>query len=168
MKRKLFALAFAAGCAGLALTAWAQAPGHGMRDPLAMLERMQSKLNLNTSQQQQWDAAVAQSKVARDAMRANFQQLKDATKAELAKADPDLGSLASLSDQVQQQNIDQRKKARAAWLFLDPAHPPPPALSAMASSISSPSGLGSRPSARTDARASATASRRSAAANSDR
>ena len=118
MKRRLFALAFAAGCAGLALTAWAQAPGHGMRDPLAMLQRMQSKLNLNTSQQQQWDAAVAQSKAARDAMRANFQQLKDATKAELAKAEPDLGALASLSDQVQQQNIAQRKQARAAWLAL--------------------------------------------------
>ena len=118
MKRRLFALAVAAGCAGLALTAWAQAPGHGMRDPLAMLQRMQSKLNLNTSQQQQWDAAVAQSKAARDAMRANFQQLKDATKAELAKAEPDLGALASLSDQVQQQNIAQRKQARAAWLAL--------------------------------------------------
>ena len=118
MKRKLFALAFAAGCAGLALTAWAQAPGHGMRDPLAMLQRLHSKLNLNTSQQQQWDAAVAQSKAARDAMRANFQQLKDATKAELAKAEPDLGALASLSDQVQQQNIAQRKQARAAWLAL--------------------------------------------------
>ena len=89
-----------------------------MRDPLAMLERMQSKLNLNTSQQQQWAAAVAQSKAARDAMRANFEQLKAATKAELAKAEPDLGSLASLSDQVQQQNIDQRKQARAAWLAL--------------------------------------------------
>jgi hypothetical protein len=89
-----------------------------MRDPLAMLQRMQSKLNLNTSQQQQWDAAVAQSKAARDAMRANFQQLKDATKAELAKAEPDLGALASLSDQVQQQNIAQRKQARAAWLAL--------------------------------------------------
>jgi hypothetical protein len=118
MKRKLFALVLAAGLTGLALTAWAQAPGHGMHDPLAVLQRIQAKLNLNTSQQQQWDAAVAQSKTAHDAIRANFQQLKAATQAELAKPDPDLAALATLSDQVQQQNIAQRKQARAAWLAL--------------------------------------------------
>src|ERR1700681_3335305 len=118
MKRKLFALIFAAGFTGLALTVWAQAPGHGMHDPLAVLQRIQAKLNLNTSQQQQWDAAVVQSKAAHQAIRANFQQLKTATQAELAKADPDLAALATLSDQVQQQNIAQRQQARAAWLAL--------------------------------------------------
>jgi phosphoenolpyruvate-protein kinase (PTS system EI component) len=122
MKRKLFALILAAGLTGLALHAWAQAPGHamrhGMHDPLAMLQRIQAKLNLNTSQQQQWDAAVAQSKTAHEAMRANFQQLKAATQAEVAKADPDLAALAALSDQLQQQNIAQRKQARAAWLAI--------------------------------------------------
>ena len=118
MERKLYALIFAAGFTGIALTAWAQAPGHGMHDPLAVLQRIQAKLNLNTSQQQQFDAAVAQSKTVHDAIRANFQQLKAATQTELAKADPDLAALASLSDQVQQQNIAQRKQARAAWLAL--------------------------------------------------
>ena len=34
------------------------------------------------------------------------------------RADPDLAALAALSDQVQQQNIAQRKQARAAWLAL--------------------------------------------------
>jgi len=118
MKRKLYALIFAAGFAGIALQAWAQGPGHGMHDPIAVLQRIQAKLNLNTSQQQQFDAAVAQSKTVHAAMRANFQQLKAATQAELAKADPDLAALASLSDQLQQQNIAQRKQARAAWLAL--------------------------------------------------
>jgi len=118
MKRKLYALIFAAGFTGLALTAWAQAPGRGMHDPLAVPLEIQAKLNLNTSQQQQWDAAVAQSKAAHDAIRANFQQLKAATQAELAKSDPDLAALASLSDQLQQQNIAQRQQARAAWLAL--------------------------------------------------
>jgi periplasmic protein CpxP/Spy len=118
MKRKLYALIFAAGFAGIALQAWAQVPGHGMHDPISVLQRIQAKLNLNTSQQQQWDAAVAQSKTVHEAMRANFQQLKAATQAELAKTDPDLAALASLSDQVQQQNIAQRKQARAAWLAL--------------------------------------------------
>ena len=118
MKRKLYALIFAAGFAGIALQAWGQAPGHGMHDPFAVLQRIQAKLNLNTSQQQQFDAAVTQSKTVHDAMRANFQQLKAATQAELAKADPDLAALATLADQVQQQNIAQRKQARAAWLAL--------------------------------------------------
>src|SRR6202165_5556090 len=116
MKRKLYALIFAAGFTGLALTAWAQAPGRGMHAPLAVPQEIQAKVNLNTSQQQQWDAAVAQSKAAHDAIRANFQQLKTATQAELAKSDPDLAALASLSDQLQQQNVAQRKQARAAWL----------------------------------------------------
>jgi phosphoenolpyruvate-protein kinase (PTS system EI component) len=118
MKRKLYALIFAAGFTAIALQAWAQAPGHGMHDPLAMLQPIQAQLNLNTSQQQQWDAAVAQSKAAHQAIRANFQQLKTATQAELAKADPDLAALATLSDQLQQQNIAQRQQARAAWLAL--------------------------------------------------
>ncbi len=118
MKRKLYALIFAAGFTGIALTAWAQAPGHGMHDPLAVLQRIQAKLNLNASQQQQWDAAVAQSKAAHEAIHANFQQLKAATQAELAKTDPDLAALATLSDQLQQQNIAQRQQARAAWLAL--------------------------------------------------
>lgn len=118
MKRKLFALIFAAGFTGLALTVWAQAPGHGMHDPLAVLQRIQAQLNLDTSQQQQWDAALAQSKAAHQAIRANFQQLKTATTAELAKADPDLAALATLSDQLQQQNIAQRQQARAGWLAL--------------------------------------------------
>ncbi len=118
MKRKIYALIFAAGLIGVALQAWAQAPGHAMSDPLAMLQRIQAKLNLNTSQQQQFDAAVAQSKAAHQAMRANFQQLKTATQAELAKAAPDLAALATLSDQVQQQNIPTRQQARAAWLAL--------------------------------------------------
>ena len=118
MKRIMYALLFAAGFAGVAPQAWAQETGHGMHDALAMLQRIQAKLNLNTSQQQQWDAALAQSKASHQAMRTNFQQLKTATQAELAKADPDLGALATLSDQVQEQNIAQRKQARAAWLAL--------------------------------------------------
>jgi septal ring factor EnvC (AmiA/AmiB activator) len=118
MKRIIYPLVLAAGIAAVALQAWAQAPGHGMHDPLAMLQRLQAKLNLNTSQQQQFDAVVAQSKAAHQAMHANFAQLKTATQAELAKADPDLAALAALSDQVQEQNIAQRKQARAGWLAL--------------------------------------------------
>ena len=118
MKRKLYALIFAAGFTGIALTAWAQAPGHGMHDPLAVLQRIQAQLNLNTMQQQQWSAAVAQSKTAHEFVRANFQKLRAARQDALSSATPDLAALAALSDQLQQQNIDQRKQARAAWLAL--------------------------------------------------
>jgi periplasmic protein CpxP/Spy len=118
MKRTIYALILAAGFVGIALQAWAQAPGHGMSDPVSMLQRIQAKLNLNTSQQQQFDAAVAQSKAAHQAMRANFAQLKTATQAELAKPAPDLAALAAAADQLQEQNIAQRKQARAAWLAL--------------------------------------------------
>jgi protein CpxP len=119
MKRIIYALIVVA-VAAFGLQAWAQAPGHGhgMPDPLAMLQRIQAKLNLNTSQQGQWDAALAQSKAAHQAIRANFQQLKAATQAELAKPDPDLAAIAALSDQLQQQNIAQHKQVRALWLAL--------------------------------------------------
>ncbi len=92
MKRIIYPLILAAGVAGIALQAWAQGPGHGrgMHDPVEMLQRLQAKLNLNTSQQQQFDAAVAQSKAAHQAMRANFSQIKTAMQTELAKSDPDL------------------------------------------------------------------------------
>ncbi len=120
MKRIIYALILTAGITGVALEAWAQAPGHGhgMPDPLAMLQRIQAKLNLNTSQQGQWDAALVQSKAAHQAIRANFQQLKAATQAELAKPDPDLAAIAALSDQLQQQNIALRQQARSLWLAL--------------------------------------------------
>jgi hypothetical protein len=79
---------------------------------------LRAQLNLNTSQQMQFDSALTQSKAARDAMKNGFTQLKAATQSELAKSAPDLGSLAALSDQVQQQNSGLRKQARAAWLAL--------------------------------------------------
>jgi periplasmic protein CpxP/Spy len=120
MKRIIYPLIVAAGIAGIALQAWAQSPGHGrgMHDPVEMLQRLQAKLNLNTSQQQQFDAAVAQSKAAHQTMRANFAQIKTATQTELAKPDPDLAALAGVSDQVQAQNMALRKQARASWLAL--------------------------------------------------
>ena len=120
MKRIIYPLILAAGVAGIALQAWAQGPGHGrgMHDPVEMLQRLQTKLNLNTAQQQQFDAAVAQSKAAHQAMRANFSQIKTAMQTELAKSDPDLSALAGVSDQVQAQNMALRKQARAAWLAL--------------------------------------------------
>jgi hypothetical protein len=119
MKRILIPLLAAAALCGVAAYSWANGARHGHdTDPLAVIATLQAQLTLNTSQQLQFNNALAQSKAAHDAMRSGSAKLKAATQAELAKTAPDLGSLAALSDQVQQQNSGVRKQARAAWLAL--------------------------------------------------
>jgi hypothetical protein len=117
MNRILIATLAAVALCGVAAYSWADGTRHGHgTDPLAVIAGLQAQLKLNTSQQLQFNNALAQSKAARDAMRGGFAQLKAATQTELAKSAPDLASLAALSDQVQQQNSGVRKQARAAWL----------------------------------------------------
>ncbi len=120
MKKFLFAFAAAAGIAAVASHAMAQgqAPHHGPADPVAMIATLKDKLSLNTSQQQQFDGMVAQTQAARQAARAGFDQIKAATQAELAKAEPDLAALAAQVDVVHQQNDTARKTVRAGWLAL--------------------------------------------------
>ena len=119
MKRTLIGLLSAVALCGVAAYSWAEGPRHGHdTDPLAVIASLQAQLKLNTSQQLQFNNALAQSKSAHDAMKSGFTQLKTATQTELAKSAPDLASLAALSDQVQQQNSGVRKQARAAWLAL--------------------------------------------------
>ena len=119
---KLLATAAAALTLGFSTAASAQ-PGPGMgADPGAMIERMlqhaKAKLNLDSSQQVAWDNAVAASKAAHQAMRANRQKVNDALQAELAKPQPDLASVAALGDEVAQQNRAQHVGARNQWLTL--------------------------------------------------
>ena len=119
MKRILIAVLAAVALCGVAAHSWAAGTRHGHgTDPVAVIASLQAQLNLNSSQQLQFNNALAQSKAARDAMKSGFGQLKAATQTELAKSAPDLASLAALSDQVQQQNSGARKQARAAWLAL--------------------------------------------------
>jgi hypothetical protein len=119
MKRILIATLAAVALWGVAAYSWADGARHAHdTDPLAVIAGLQAQLKLNTSQQLQFNNALAQSKAAHDAMKSGFAQLKAATQTELAKSAPDLASLASLSDQVQQQNSGVRKQARAAWLAL--------------------------------------------------
>lgn len=119
MKRILIAALAAVALGGVAAYSWADGPRHGHgTDPVAVIASLQAQLKLNTSQQLQFNNALAQSKAAHAAMRTGFAQLKAATQTELAKSAPDLASLAAMSDQVQQQNSGARKQARAAWLAL--------------------------------------------------
>ena len=134
MKRTLFIFLVAAGLSGIGLFAFAQTapttptpppggPGfhqreHGIGDPLGVLLRIKGDLNLNTSQQAQWDSALALSKSAHETIRGNVQQLVAALQTQVATTAPDLRALAAQSDTLQEQNLAARKQARAAWLAL--------------------------------------------------
>jgi hypothetical protein len=111
-RASLFALLFAIGIAGYTQ------PAPAMGSPLWQLAKVKGQLNLNTSQQAQWDNAAALARTAHETARANFSQLNTAMQAELAKPEPDLASMATAADGVQAQNETSRKTARAAWLAL--------------------------------------------------
>ena len=116
MKRVFFAVLLATTLGGISLCAVAQPSLGG--NPLAMLGKAKSDLKLNTSQQLQWDAVVAQTKAAHDAGRTDFEQLKTALQAELAKPEPDFASVAALADGVRDRNATLHKQTRNAWLAL--------------------------------------------------
>ena len=115
--KSLFRSSVLAAFCALSALAYAQ-PGSGMGSPLHMLAAVKSQLNLNTSQQLQWDNAAAQAKAAHDAARASHAQVKAALQAELAKPEPDLASVATLADGARQQAESGRRAARDAWLAL--------------------------------------------------
>ena len=92
-------------------------PGQGP-DFINVIAALKSDLKLNTSQQAMWDAAAAQSKSARDTGRANFDKVRTAMSAELAKPEPDLAAVAAVADDAQAANTALRKQIRSQWLAL--------------------------------------------------
>lgn len=116
MKRMILAALTASALGALWPSAFAQPMHEGT--PLAMLGKVQAQLNLNTSQQLQWDNVVAQRKSARAAARSNFEQVNTALQAELAKSEPDFAAVAAVTDGVQQQNAALHRQTRDAWLAL--------------------------------------------------
>ena len=112
-----FRTGLAAALLGVSLVCFAQhAPG--MNAPIAMLAQAKAQLNLNTSQQQQWDAVAAQAKAGHEAARGNFAQVNAALQAELAKPEPDLAAVAATADSMRQRNEALHKGTRDAWLAL--------------------------------------------------
>jgi Spy/CpxP family protein refolding chaperone len=93
-------------------------PGHGGggMDIEHTLGAVKGQLNLNTSQQLQWDNALAQTKSAREAGRAGMQKVHDAMAAELAKPEPDLAAVAAVADSGHANNLALRQGIRAQWL----------------------------------------------------
>ncbi len=116
MKQGFFVALLAIALGGIGTYAVAQPLLDG--NPLAMLGKLKTDLKLNTSQQLQWDAVVAQTKAAHDAGRANFEQLKAALQAELAKPEPDFAAVAAAADGVRDQHAALHKQTRDAWLAL--------------------------------------------------
>lgn len=107
------------GMAGVALSQPMHHAGGGAESLIpGVLQAAKARLNLNTSQQLAWDNAVAHTKAAHEAGRANRARVRDALQGELAKAEPDLASVAAVIDEVQQQNHAQHIQIRGEWLNL--------------------------------------------------
>ena len=104
--------------AGVALAQPAMHHGGGNGDLVMAIAALKGQLNLNTSQQQTWDSAVAAMRSARQATRADLQSLHAATTAELAKAEPDLAALAAKADDVRARSQAAHRQVRDTWLAL--------------------------------------------------
>ncbi len=111
------ALALAFGAALSALPAIAQ-PGPGGDRIIHAITAFKAQLNLNTSQQAQWDAAVAASKAARDAAKQRRLTVRQVVTDELAKPTPDLSHIAAAADHAQDATVAARRQVRAQWLQL--------------------------------------------------
>lgn len=83
-----------------------------------VLEEAKSRLALDTSQQLLWDNAVAQSKAARESVRALHQKMREAMRAELTKTEPDLAAIATMADDIHAQGDALRRQVRDPWLKL--------------------------------------------------
>ena len=95
--------------------------GHGHGGGFAIervLASLKGQLSLNTSQQLMWDDAVAQTKAARATGRTNFESVRTALNAELAKPEPDFAAVAAAGDAAQASNQTLRKQVRDQWLQL--------------------------------------------------
>jgi Spy/CpxP family protein refolding chaperone len=79
------------------------------------LEMMKTKLNLNATQEAQFNTAREATKAAVEAGRAARVNARGSAQAELAKADPDLGALLIQRELVKEANAGQRKVAVNEW-----------------------------------------------------
>jgi LTXXQ motif family protein len=118
-RRVALALAFSAGWSGLAALPAAAQPGPGGDRIIHAIAAFKAELNLDTTQQPLWDAAVASGKAARDAAKQSRLTVKQVATDELAKATPpNLSHIAATADQVQDANVAAHRQVRAQWLAL--------------------------------------------------
>ena len=88
-----------------------QGPGGEPFGP-QVIESIKARLNLDTAQLQQFDQALAESKAAREAARADRLKVREALRAELAKPEPDLAAVARVADAEQARNQAVRNQVR--------------------------------------------------------
>ena len=89
---------------------------HGGDPLMRAMWQAKSQLNLNTSQQAQWDAAVALAKSAHAQEKTLHQSVKATSDAELAKSSPDLQALSTAADDAQAKGLALHQSVRNAFL----------------------------------------------------
>jgi Spy/CpxP family protein refolding chaperone len=98
--------------------------GHGRGDLGQRLEAVKTQLNLNPTQEAQFVTAKAATDKAMTAGKAAHMNVRATAKAEMGKADPDLGKLLTMRESAQEAAAAERKAATAEWAkFLNLLNP---------------------------------------------
>jgi Spy/CpxP family protein refolding chaperone len=83
-----------------------------------LIAEAKAELKLNTMQQEMFDKAVANSKLAHEKARALHAKVRDALQTELAKSEPNLAAVATAADAAMEEGRMARKAIRDEWLAL--------------------------------------------------
>lgn len=83
-----------------------------------VIAHLRTQLNLDTQQQLAFDNAVAAGRAAREQARADATKVRDAVRAELASATPNLRRITELGDQARAQLASRHAQVREQWLAL--------------------------------------------------
>lgn len=117
-RRFAIALALCGGMSALPVLAQPGPHGHHERGLGHAIIALQSQLSLSASQQTALDAAMASGKAARDAAKQSRQTLRQLAQDELAQATPDLGKIATATDQAHDTATLARRGVRNQLLQL--------------------------------------------------
>jgi periplasmic protein CpxP/Spy len=83
-----------------------------------VIAQLRTQLNLDTQQQLAFDNAVAAGRAAREQARGEATKVRDAVRAELASATPNLRRITELGDQARVQMAARHVQVRDQWLAL--------------------------------------------------
>ena len=93
-------------------------PGGGDAMIGHVIAQARAELKLNTMQQEMFDRAIANSKLARENARALQSQVRSTLQTELAKPEPNLAAVAAAADAAMEEGRMARKAIRDEWLAL--------------------------------------------------
>lgn len=112
------AMAFGSGAALAQPLGGPHGPGGGDAMIGRLIAHARVELMLNTLQQQMFDQAVANSKLAHEKARTLRAKVRDTLQAELAKPEPNLAAVAAAADAAMDEGRLARKAIRDEWLAL--------------------------------------------------